>query len=80
MSSTPNHLHDGTRLLLSPRDAANALSLSERKLWELKKTSAIPSSKIGTRTVFPVAGLNAWIAAGCPTEPGAADLLNWRDN
>lgn len=70
------HHHD-TRLLVGPREAAVMLDLSERKLWQLTKDGAIPSAKIDRRTVYPVAGLRAWVAAGCPTEPGSGNLVQW---
>ncbi len=51
------------RLLLSPREAAQALAISERTLWQMTKDGAIESIKVGTRSVrYPVAGLERWIA------------------
>ncbi len=72
-----NEHHHNTRLLIGPRDAAVMLDLSERKLWQLTKDGAIPFAKIDRRKVYPLAGLHAWIAAGCPTAPGSAASLNW---
>lgn len=50
-------------LLLDPPQAAAALSISERKLWELKADGEIPHLKIGSLVRYPVDGLKAWIAA-----------------
>ena len=51
------------RLLLNPRESAQALAISERTLWQLTKDGAIESIKVGTRSVrYPVAGLERWIA------------------
>ena len=51
------------RLLLKPREAAQALAISERTLWQLTKDGEIESIKVGTRSVrYPVAGLERWIA------------------
>ena len=50
------------RLLLSPKEAAQALAISERTLWQLTKDGVIESIKVGTRSVrYPVAGLERWI-------------------
>ncbi|NQV32547.1 MAG: helix-turn-helix domain-containing protein [Phycisphaeraceae bacterium] len=51
------------RLLLSPKEAAQALAISERTLWQMTKDGVIESIKVGTRSVrYPVAGLERWIA------------------
>lgn len=50
-------------LLLSPREAARLLSVSERKLWSLTHVErAIPFIKCGRLTRYAVADLQAWIA------------------
>ncbi len=41
-------------------EAARLLSISPRKLWELTKAGSIPSYKVGPRTLYRVADLNAW--------------------
>lgn len=51
--------------------------ISHRLLWQLTADGAIPHNKINRRTFYPIAGLNAWVAAGCPTEPGSAASLKW---
>jgi excisionase family DNA binding protein len=52
-------------LALRPRDAATALGVSPRHLWQLTKDGHIPCVRVGTgkrRTVlYPVADLQAWL-------------------
>lgn len=49
-------------LALRPKDAAAALGIGQRKLWELTKAGTIPSVKLGTCTLYPVLLLQAWLA------------------
>ena len=55
---------DAPRLLLTSRDAARALSISERTLWGLTQPRGpIPVVRVGSRLVrYAVADLEAWIA------------------
>ena len=66
---------DYTQLLIDPKEAAKRLSLGSRTRWSLKACGAIPSLKIGKSVRFSVVELEAWIAAGCPTEPGSAERI-----
>lgn len=66
---------DSPPLLIGARDAARLLSISERRLWDLEKTGAVPSRRIGRLVRYSPAELEAWIALGCPTEAGAADAI-----
>jgi excisionase family DNA binding protein len=52
----------GIRLLLSPREAAAALSISERTLWALTKAGRIRAVRIGRSVRYHVADLEAYIA------------------
>ena len=52
--------------------------ISARLLWQLTADNAIPHNKINRRTLYPVAGLQAWVGAGCPTDRGAASSLDWK--
>ena len=52
-----------TRLLLTPRDAAEALAISERKLWGITASKEIPHIRVGRCVRYPVADLQRWIAA-----------------
>ncbi len=49
------------RLLLSARDAAKALSIGTRKLWELTNCKAIPCVRIGKRVLYDPADLREFI-------------------
>ncbi|HUU92559.1 MAG TPA: helix-turn-helix domain-containing protein [Phycisphaerae bacterium] len=49
------------RLLLSAREGARALSVSERTLWERTKTGEIPCVRIGRRVLYDVRDLVAYI-------------------
>jgi excisionase family DNA binding protein len=48
-------------LLLTPRDAARALAISERTLWGLTKQGLIPCIRIGRAVRYALADLEAWI-------------------
>lgn len=50
------------QLLLTPRQAAKALAISERKLWELTNGGQIPCVRIGRAVRYSPADLQAWIA------------------
>lgn len=51
-------------LALRPKDAAKALGIGQRKLWELSQPrGAIPCVRIGTCCLYPVDELRAWLAA-----------------
>lgn len=49
-------------LSLRPREAALALGIGERKLWELTNSNAIPHVHIGRAVLYPVDGLREWLA------------------
>ena len=50
------------RLALRPKQAAIALDMSERKLWELANRGVIPSVRIDGVRLFPVDSLRQWLA------------------
>jgi excisionase family DNA binding protein len=50
--------------LLTTDEAATYLRLSERKLYELVATAAVPCTKVTGRWLFPKAALDRWLAAG----------------
>ena len=58
------------RLALRPAEAAKALGVSERTLWEWQAAGALPCVRRGRLTLFPVAALSAWLerqaVAACP--------------
>lgn len=72
---TTNYRVHPSVLLISAAEAAELLSVSERLLWSLANRNAIPSLTIGRRRLYRPCALEAWIAAGCPTEPNAANSI-----
>lgn len=52
------------RLALRPREAARALGISERTLWSLTQDArtGIPHMRVGRCVVYPVDGLQKWLA------------------
>ena len=54
---------DIPRLALRPKDAARALGIGARKLWEITadKTSGIPHVRFGRAIVYPVRELERWL-------------------
>lgn len=49
---------------LRPKDAAKALGIGERKLWEITadRTSGIPVVRFGKAILYPVDELRTWLA------------------
>jgi predicted DNA-binding transcriptional regulator AlpA len=68
-SSTNNSTPDP--LLIKAPAAQALLCMGKTRLWTLSRCGAIPSRKIGNSLRYSPAELAAWVAAGCPTEPGA---------
>jgi excisionase family DNA binding protein len=67
-------MHPDHRLALRPKDAARALSISERHLWQLTHDGAIPCTRIGSgkrKTVlYSKAALEDWLRSSNPdTQP-----------
>ena len=60
-----NPINVPSPLALRSRDAAKALGISARHLWQLTKDGHIPCVRVGSgkrRTVlYPVADLRAWL-------------------
>jgi excisionase family DNA binding protein len=57
------------KLLLSVREAAKALSVSERTLWNMTAPRGpIPSIRLGSRVLYSTSALQKWIDG----ETGAA--------
>ena len=50
-----------TRLLLRPAEAAEALAVSPRKLWELTNRGVIPSVRIDRCVRYDLGDLRRWI-------------------
>lgn len=54
---------ENTRLLLTLREAAEQLAVSDRVLWQLAKDRVIPSVRVGPRGLrFSLEALRKWIA------------------
>jgi excisionase family DNA binding protein len=49
------------QLLIIPREAAKALAISERTLWQLTKDGAIPCVRIGRSVRYDLRDLRGWI-------------------
>ena len=50
------------RLAYRPKEAAVALGISPRKLWELTNIGAIPHVRLGRSIVYPISLLEKWLA------------------
>ena len=52
-----------SHLALRPKDAAKALAISERKLWEITadRSSGIPHVRFGKAIVYPLRELQDWL-------------------
>jgi excisionase family DNA binding protein len=48
-------------LALRPRDAARALNISERSLWQLARDGGVPCVRVGRSVLYPVAALQKWL-------------------
>ena len=53
---------DNLRMLLTSREAARALAISPRKLWELTKCGAVPCIRIGRTVRYDPNDLRDYIA------------------
>jgi hypothetical protein len=62
-------------LLINTDAACVVVCMCPRRLWALTNCKAIPSHKIGKSVRYSPAELAAWVACGCPTEPGAAERV-----
>jgi excisionase family DNA binding protein len=60
------------KLLLTPKDAAAALSISERTLWQLTKDGTIPAVRLRRSVRYDVGALRAWLDRQQQTAPAAA--------
>jgi excisionase family DNA binding protein len=53
-------------LALRPREAAKALGISARRLWQLTRAGHVPCVRVGSGTrktvLYPVCELQAWLA------------------
>ncbi|MBX3404146.1 MAG: helix-turn-helix domain-containing protein [Phycisphaeraceae bacterium] len=62
MAELPN-IPGAAPLAMRPKDAAKALGIGQRKLWELSQPRGpIPCVRIGCCVLYPYALLQAWLA------------------
>ncbi len=62
-------------LALRPREAAAALGVSERTLWDWTRRGAVPHVRRGKTILYPVTALTRWLdeqATARAAEGGAA--------
>lgn len=71
-NSSPN---SPTPYLIDVRTTCQRLNISARTLWALTAAEAIPVRKIGRAVRYSPDELAAWVALGCPTEPGSAERV-----
>ncbi len=59
----PGHTASTIPLALRPKDAAKALGIGERKLWETTadRTSGIPHLRLGNAVIYPIRELTDWL-------------------
>ncbi|MEI7658944.1 MAG: DNA-binding protein [Phycisphaerae bacterium] len=56
-------------LALRPVEAAKAIGIGQRKLWDLlSPRGPIPTVRVGTCVLIPVDGLRTWLAANTAKE------------
>ena len=55
--------HSELQLLLRAAEAARALAISPRKLWELTKRGEIPRVRFGRMVRYDIEDLRKWILA-----------------
>jgi len=63
-------------LALRPREAARALSISPRLLWQLTHDGHIPCVRVGSgkrrAVLYPMADLEAWLTSHAEASNGGA--------
>jgi excisionase family DNA binding protein len=59
---TPNDSAGPAPLALRPREAARALGIGTRLLWELTNMGKVPHVKVGRCILYPLDQLREWLA------------------
>jgi excisionase family DNA binding protein len=59
-------------LALRPREAAKALGVSERSLWEWTHRGDVPHVRIGRTILYPVDALRNWLCRRTDVTKGGA--------
>ena len=52
---------ENSKLLMTARETAEALSISERKLWNLTNENEIPAIRIGRSVRYAIEDIQLWI-------------------
>ena len=60
-------------LAMRPRDAAKALGVSERLLWDWTHHGDIPHLKIGRTILYPVDAVRTWLENKAEAAKGVVD-------
>ena len=60
-STIPESVASAPHLALRPREAAQALGISERFLWTLTNQGDVPHLRLGRTVVYPVDALQKWL-------------------
>lgn len=75
MSENSEKTGSGIRLLLSTREAAQALAVSERTLWALTQQGDVPVVRFGRSVRYPLDGLKGWIVKRQCTDITSRDTV-----
>lgn len=70
---TPEHATTKPNLALRPRDAATALGVSERLLWQWTHDGTIPHLRVGRTILYPIDALQAWLTRQAEAAKGGND-------
>lgn len=62
-------------MLINAASAAVVLNIGTRLLWSLTNRNSVPHVRIGRRVAYRPDHLAAWLDAGAPTTPNAADKI-----
>ena len=60
-----------------PKQAAEALGISERMLWSLTQSGVLPHVKTGRVTLYPVALLRSWLEQKAINPPMEKQVEEW---
>lgn len=58
----PQTPHAPTPLALRPKQAAKALGIGERLLWDLTHQGLIPHLRLGRAVLYPLPDLQRWLS------------------
>ena len=61
MLSSNSKVTEAVKILLSIKEAAAALAISERKLWDMTTNHEIPHVRLGRCLRYPLSDLMLWI-------------------